>query len=1037
MRPVPIDPTHLLITASAGSGKTWRLSRRLAGLILAGEPPETLVALTFTRKAAGEFFDAVLGLLATAAQDGEAARRLARELGGGPERPEDVLPHLKRLVRQLHRLQFTTIDSFFHRIVAAFPFELGLSGDFTLMDGFAAERARMEVLEELLRRDAPGVEARRQFLESFKLATFGKEEKFAASEVVDFVDKLYPLYLEAPGAEVWAGVACPVEVGEERPGAAAALVDAVGAALPADRQDLWEEVSGYLRDWEPGAAAPSSMAETVRNNILKAAAGDGGVLTLNRKKIPVDGALGGHLRALAALWAERAVRACLLRTRGTARILEAYHAAYDARVRRSGRLVFDDLPRIIGAAEAGGSGLARLEVDYRLDARFRHWLLDEFQDTSRAQWAVLENLIDEAVQDPEGRRTFFCVGDRKQSIYGWRGGDHRLFLELKAKYGERLGTESLRKTFRCSGAVVELVNRVMGQKQLEERLGAGGAAWLETWEPHESARPGTGFAAYLEAEEGETEGVPERHRLVASLIEEADPVGRGWSCAVLVASNDEARRVADVLRASLKLPVVLEGEVRPALDNTLGLGLLAWARALAHPSDTLAEGWIMASGGGDWLRTQEDWRAHAWEAIHTQGIAQAGREWMAALVEPAAGGAAADVFLEWRRRELLRALRMYEDQGGRDPGELEDFLRHYALNAPAAPGSVQVMTIHKAKGLGFDLVVLTQLVRQNHGFNRRRDGPLVARDARGRVRWICEAPPKALVPFYPELEAPAQAARAENAFEQLCLLYVALTRAKEALYVVGEAKVSDGEVVYAQHVVREGLEGAPGGRLRCGAEARAVFGTEAPPSPAQSQAPETRWIPPVLDFEPVVPIEGWSRRMGRDAAGRAGGAPVQASAAFREAQAAGRAVHEVLARVERATPSALERLEHAAGGGDAAQEALACARAAVLKEIFLPGPEVVVWREQPFYCVLEDGVAAGVFDRVLLWPDEGGGWRRADVVDFKTDRIEPRELPLLAEKHRDQLMGYRAALARLLDLDPAAVRCRVVSTALRQAVEVK
>jgi ATP-dependent exoDNAse (exonuclease V) beta subunit len=445
----------------------------------------------------------------------------------------------------------------------------------------------------------------------------------------------------------------------------------------------------------------------------------------------------------------------------------------------------------------------------------------------------------------------------------------------------------------------------------------------------------------------------------------------------------------------------------------------------------------MASGGGDWLRAQGDWRAHAWEAIHTRGIAQAGREWMAALVEPAANGADADAFLEWRRRELLRALRAYEEQGGRDPGELEDFLRHYALKAPAAPGSVQVMTIHKAKGLGFDLVVLTQLVRQNHGFNQSREGPLVARDKEGRVKWICEEPPQALIPFFPELEAVAQAARAENAFEQLCLLYVALTRAKEVLYVVGDAKLPDGEVVHAQHIVRSGLEGVPGRTLRCGAEARAVFGTEAPPDPARIPTPVVGWTPPALDFKPVGHIEGRSRRMRRDAAGQAWVLPGQACAAFREAQATGRAVHAVLAQVERATPSALERLEHALGGGAAAQEALACVRAEALKEIFLPGPEVVVWREQPFHCVLDDGVAAGVFDRVLLWPNEGGGWRRAEVVDFKTDRIDPQELPQLAEKHRDQLLGYRAALARLLDLDPAAVRCWVVSTALRQLVEVK
>lgn len=1037
-RPVPIDPPHLLITASAGSGKTWRLSRRLAALILAGEPPEALVALTFTRKAAGEFFDALLGLLAGAAGDPAAARRLAAELGGGPQSPEGYLPYLRRLAGEIHRLQFTTIDSFFHRIVAGFPLELGLNGDFALMDGFAAQRAQASVLEELLRRDAPGAQARRQFLENFKLATYGQEQKFAASEVVAFVDELYPLYLDAPHRAAWAGEDCPLALPKEKPGAAAALWEEAGRLLPAagadeERMELWEEAGAYLRDWQPGAVPPARIAETIRENILEAVdapEGSCGEFSLNRKKIRPDAALGRALHGLAALWAGRVMRACLQRTRGTARILEAYHAAYDEKVRRTGRLVFDDLPRIIGAA--GEGGLARLDVDYRLDARFRHWLLDEFQDTSRTQWAVLENLIDEAVQDPEGRRTFFCVGDRKQSIYAWRGGDHRLFDELKGKYGAHLGTESLRRTFRCSGAVVEMVNRIMGRKGLDGVLGAGAAAWEKGWEAHESARPGTGFAAYVEAEEGDTEGVPERHRLIAELIGDAHPAERGWSCAVLVYSNDEARAVADVLRAALRLPVVLEGEVRPALDNTLGIGLLAWARALAHPADTLAEGWMLASAAGPWLRQAGDWRARALAAIHRRGLLEAGREWMEVLVEKGD-----DRFLERRRAELLRALRQFQEQGGRDPGELEDFLRHHALKAPAAPGSVQVMTIHKAKGLGFDLVVLTELVRPNHGFNRRREGPLVARDGRGRVRWICEAPPKACLPFFPELAGPAAEAEAENVHEQLCLLYVGLTRAKEALYVVGSQKMPAGTQIHAQHVVRQALEGISGTRLRCGAEAVAAFGSEEA-LPAKKAGPAARpWAVPELDFPSPLGLERAAHpplsRGGEPAPGPAWGG----SEALREAKARGVKVHGVLARIERAVPAVLAALEKEVGGDEAGREALACARAAALKDIFLPPEDVVVWREKAFQCVLEAGPASGVLDRVLLWPDGAGGWRQAVVVDFKTDRIDPLELPVLAERHREQMLGYRAALARLLDVDPLQVRCRVASTVLREAVEVR
>ena len=76
----------------------------------------------------------------------------------------------------------------------------------------------------------------------------------------------------------------------------------------------------------------------------------------------------------------------------------------------------------------------RLFIDFRLDAEIDHWLLDEFQDTSFGQWSVLRNLIDEAVQDPTGARSFFYVGDVKQSVFAWRGGDPRLFREIFNHY---------------------------------------------------------------------------------------------------------------------------------------------------------------------------------------------------------------------------------------------------------------------------------------------------------------------------------------------------------------------------------------------------------------------------------------------------------------------------------------------------------------------------------------------------------------------------------------------------------------------------
>ena len=123
-------------------------------------------------------------------------------------------------------------------------------------------------------------------------------------------------------------------------------------------------------------------------------------------------------------------------------------------------------PVLTGEAVAGNG---RLYIDYRLDSEIDHWLLDEFQDTSVGQWSVLRNLVDEAVQDPTGERTFFCVGDVKQAIFTWREGDPRLFQDILDQYNAaEPGTISEGKlvdSWRSGPALIEMVNAVFGKKR--------------------------------------------------------------------------------------------------------------------------------------------------------------------------------------------------------------------------------------------------------------------------------------------------------------------------------------------------------------------------------------------------------------------------------------------------------------------------------------------------------------------------------------------------------------------------------------------
>ena len=137
---------HRIVRASAGSGKTHRLASRYIELLHRGAAPETILAATFTRKAAGEILSRILTRLAQAALDPRAARRLTEGLSVKVSRPQ-AQAMLRRLCDSLHRVSVSTLDAFFYRVVRMMT-----------PDGAQGERLRITSFDDALeagrRRDA-------------------------------------------------------------------------------------------------------------------------------------------------------------------------------------------------------------------------------------------------------------------------------------------------------------------------------------------------------------------------------------------------------------------------------------------------------------------------------------------------------------------------------------------------------------------------------------------------------------------------------------------------------------------------------------------------------------------------------------------------------------------------------------------------------------------------------------------------------------------------------------------------------------------
>ena len=154
-----------LIKASAGTGKTFALAPRMIRLMLLGVEPNHIVALTFSRAAAGEIFNRIAGRLADAAtSDALAAAESAqvfqeldpilastlRARCGASVSRANFASLLRKLIATQHASMIGTIDSFMTRMVQAFPLELGLQGTLTIMDDYRVEREKNAAMTALL-----------------------------------------------------------------------------------------------------------------------------------------------------------------------------------------------------------------------------------------------------------------------------------------------------------------------------------------------------------------------------------------------------------------------------------------------------------------------------------------------------------------------------------------------------------------------------------------------------------------------------------------------------------------------------------------------------------------------------------------------------------------------------------------------------------------------------------------------------------------------------------------------------------------------
>jgi ATP-dependent helicase/nuclease subunit A len=996
---------NLLVLASAGSGKTYTLSDRIIGLIARGVEPERIVALTFTRKAAGEFAEATLCKLAEATKDPTKAAELEARLGMAGI---DFAGLLEKVTGKLPRLTLGTMDGFFAKVVKGFQYELGITGGrFELLQGEMAEGMKDELLEGLLEGGAHGHDEE-EFVAVFRRATQGKEGAGVLEPLRDFITGWHGIFV-SPKKRQWgpperAGV--EVSDWETQKGA---LVDAVRRDIPnivltdKRQQKAIEAMIDAVERHTVGSGSLDKGSSLLEKVMAAAAESSGALEVAFYKPFTITGPAAEALRDLVELAARCELAAALSRTRGVHGLIASYDELVERELRRKGKLGFDDVKRLMGAWMSNEDARLRREaVDFRLDSNYGHWLLDEFQDTSRVEWNALLPLVDEAITDDES--TVFIVGDKKQAIYAWRGGEVGLFDEIMETYRGGLKIAKMAKSWRSCPQVLEPVNRVFGDKAtMAELFGAAATRW--EWEEHISAEPlrKPENAGYALVEVIDKEDKSER---VIELLNQLGVGKKRISCGILMSTNEKVKALADELRAA-SFQVVEEGEREPGKDHPVGVMVWQLLRWLANPADRFAEQTIMMSP----LKTLLDKRfggasQAAWEGLGGR-VSEVGFAGMVGeLIEPMRDSW--KKFGKRRAEDLLEALGELDRQGIITAREAADAIDRLKISQSPGVAAVQVMTIHKSKGLGFDVVVLPDLPS-------KKIPDLTHYKTVTSEDWITMAPAQWARAMIPELREADEKWAKQQAYESFCKLYVAMTRAKRGLYVFLDTpspSAEDGKASLSNWLMTS---------LKLDGASNTVFETGDPSwtdKVAQIGASETAKHPRLGDA-----LTKRSRRTPSGEKTKSFGGGTAQGRSF------GTAVHKAFEKIgwidEEPAPEYPTELRKTL------EQVLSTPE---IRALFSKrGQRIDLHREQRIEAVLDGKWLSGVIDRLHVQRDANGLATRVEIIDFKTDRVNSAEE--LSEKYQGQMEAYRSTMQAIHT--QAEVKCLLVSTALMALISLE
>lgn len=860
-------------SASAGAGKTFRLAVEYGAAALA-RPDDPgafrrILGLTFTNKAAHEMKDRVLRTLQKAVElDDPLADPIAKEIAllldiDAAELRRRAAAVLSEMLHDYGSVSLGTLDQFTHRLVRTFAIELGLPSQFEveLDDDYLLDLAVYELMADLGTDSALTqlvLDFARANLEDDKQADVFEALKAMARHLskeasTDAVAALREWDLDRH-RQLQTNLRQKATDLRTRMRAAAPKLLKLLASLPAESVNRADWYASYFKKlrkpdaklWVPGAHVRKSlMGDPVA--ILKVAAQKDSALRDQAEEVvaqmkvllgdPLETSLDGVVLDL------------LRRHDRSASVLsELARRLEDVLDRLRVQPIWKFQPLI--HRELRDQPTSYLYE--RLGERYARFLVDEAQDTSRMQWANLWPLMEHALTGREQGAGAMVVGDGKQSIYRWRGSDAEEFLDLvaRAKRGDSpsdalpglegmSGFVAMGDNWRSRHGIVAFNNRLY--TGLAAKLGQDDhrTAYADSAQNPRGASGGYVQLCAIQAEDKSEFDPAVLDALVAD-VRSRRAAGWSWGdMAVIMRRRAEGRMVAERFAAE-GIPI-LSSELLAVTGSAAVQAMVALFRWMLRPGEPERE-WDVLRGlrrAGVWQVGTEEWlllgqsRRRVQDAPIPEDFEPVLRRilpgwspdvaWRLSLYEMGAYTARALGFNADADAFVLRLLDAMLDFSKRQVNRLEAFMEEYArrapmwsVSAPAGADAVELLTVHKAKGLEYPIVFFPWAQLDNPRFDP------VWLDPRGVLGPDLDLPPAALVPLtkFSSNEGlldevgqrwPAYAERVREtaeraAFDDANLLYVATTRAVDELWVYFDPKKGYGGW-WQQHAEAEVAQG--------------------------------------------------------------------------------------------------------------------------------------------------------------------------------------------------------------------------------------